>query len=173
MNVHPSLKEDYFLPYGIVCKRNSSQKMEEFLSMIEKILSKLWKCFQNKINYSKIRLDWNKGEMAMRMVDLIEYKKNNGEFNQQQIQFIIDGYVDGSIPDYQMSALLMAICFQGLTAKETAMLTQAMEYSGDIIDLSKIEGVKADKHSTGGVGDKTSLVLGPIVAASNKSMILV
>lgn len=101
----------------------------------------------------------------MRMVDLIEYKKNNGEFNQQQIQFIIDGYVDGSIPDYQMSALLMAICFQGLTAKETAMLTQAMEYSGDIIDLSKIEGVKADKHSTGGVGDKTSLVLGPIVAA--------
>ena len=70
----------------------------------------------------------------MRMVDLIEYKKNNGEFNQQQIQFIIDGYVDGSIPDYQMSALLMAICFQGLTTKETAMLTQAMEYSGDIID---------------------------------------
>ena len=103
--------------------------------------------------------------MAMRMVDLIEYKKNNGEFNQQQIQFIIDGYVDGSIPDYQMSALLMAICFQGLTAKETAMLTQAMEYSGDTIDLSKIEGVKVDKHSTGGVGDKTSLVLGPIVAA--------
>ena len=101
----------------------------------------------------------------MRMVDLIEYKKNNGEFNQQQIQFIIDGYVDGSIPDYQMSALLMAICFQGLTAKETAMLTQAMEYSGDTIDLSKIEGVKVDKHSTGGVGDKTSLVLGPIVAA--------
>ena len=101
----------------------------------------------------------------MRMVDLIEYKKNNGEFNQQQIHFIIDGYVDGSIPDYQMSALLMAICFQGLTAKETAMLTQAMEYSGDIIDLSKIEGVKVDKHSTGGVGDKTSLVLGPIVAA--------
>ena len=101
----------------------------------------------------------------MRMVDLIEYKKNNGEFNQQQIQFIIDGYVDGSIPDYQMSALLMAICFQGLTAKETAILTQAMEYSGDIIDLSKIEGVKVDKHSTGGVGDKTSLVLGPIVAA--------
>ena len=103
--------------------------------------------------------------MAMRMVDLIEYKKSNGEFNQQQIQFIIDGYVDGSIPDYQMSALLMAICFQGLTAKETAMLTQAMEYSGDIIDLSKIEGIKVDKHSTGGVGDKTSLVLGPIVAA--------
>jgi len=101
----------------------------------------------------------------MRMVDLIELKKNNGEFNKEQIQFIIDGYVNEKIPDYQVSALLMAICFNGLTAKETALLTQAMEYSGDIIDLSMIEGVKVDKHSTGGVGDKTSLVLGPIVAA--------
>ena len=63
----------------------------------------------------------------MRMVDLIEYKKNNGEFNQQQIQFIIDGYVDGSIPDYQMSALLMAICFQGLTAKETSILYRKLK----------------------------------------------
>lgn len=106
----------------------------------------------------------------MRMVDLIEYKKNNGEFNHQQIQFIIDGYVEGSIPDYQMSALLMAICFQGLTLKETALLTKVMEESGDIIDLSKIEGVKVDKHSTGGVGDKTSLVLGPIVAACGGKM---
>ena len=101
----------------------------------------------------------------MRMVDLIEYKKSGKEFSQEQIQYIIDGYVNETIPDYQMSALLMAICFQGLTAKETAILTQAMEYSGDIIDLSKINGVKVDKHSTGGVGDKTSLVLGPIVAA--------
>mgnify|MGYP000992481511 FL=1 len=106
----------------------------------------------------------------MRMVDLIEYKKNNGEFNHQQIRFIIDGYVEGSIPDYQMSALLMAICFQGLTLKETALLTKVMEESGDIIDLSKIEGVKVDKHSTGGVGDKTSLVLGPIVAACGGKM---
>lgn len=101
----------------------------------------------------------------MRMVDLIEYKKSGKEFSQEQIQYVIDGYVNEIIPDYQMSALLMAICFQGLTAKETAILTQAMEYSGDIIDLSKINGVKVDKHSTGGVGDKTSLVLGPIVAA--------
>lgn len=101
----------------------------------------------------------------MRMVDLIELKKNNIEFNKEQIQYIIDGYVHDDIPDYQISALLMAICFNGLTAKETALLTQAMEYSGEVIDLSMIEGVKVDKHSTGGVGDKTSLVLGPIVAA--------
>lgn len=101
----------------------------------------------------------------MRMVDLIELKKNDIELNKEQIQFIIDGYVKNEIPDYQMSALLMAICFNGLTPKETALLTQAMEYSGDVIDLSMIEGIKVDKHSTGGVGDKTSLVLGPIVAA--------
>lgn len=101
----------------------------------------------------------------MRMVDLIELKKNNGELNQEQIQFIIDGYVNDVIPDYQVSALLMAICFNGLTLKETVLLTQAMELSGDVIDLSMIDGVKVDKHSTGGVGDKTSLVLGPIVAA--------
>lgn len=101
----------------------------------------------------------------MRMVDLIELKKNNGELNQEQIQFIIDGYVNDVIPDYQVSALLMAICFNGLTLKETVLLTQAMELSGNVIDLSMIDGVKVDKHSTGGVGDKTSLVLGPIVAA--------
>lgn len=101
----------------------------------------------------------------MRMVDLIELKKNNEELNQEQIQFIIDGYVNDVIPDYQVSALLMAICFNGLTLKETVLLTQAMELSGDVIDLSMIDGVKVDKHSTGGVGDKTSLVLGPIVAA--------
>lgn len=101
----------------------------------------------------------------MRMVDLIELKKNNGELNQEQIQFIIDDYVNDVIPDYQVSALLMAICFNGLTLKETVLLTQAMELSGDVIDLSMIDGVKVDKHSTGGVGDKTSLVLGPIVAA--------
>ena len=85
----------------------------------------------------------------MRMVDLIEYKKNNGEFNHQQIRFIIDGYVEGSIPDYQMSALLMAICFQGLTLKETALLTKVMEESGDIIDLSKIEAEKNLKTTPG------------------------
>lgn len=102
----------------------------------------------------------------MRMVDLIEIKKNNNELNEKQIHFIIDGYVKGIIPDYQISALLMAICFNGLTAQETAFLTKEMEYSGDVIDLSEIDGIKVDKHSTGGVGDKTSLVLGPIVSAA-------
>lgn len=101
----------------------------------------------------------------MRMVDLIELKKNNKELNENQIHFIIDGYTNGRIPDYQMSALLMAICFNGLTKKETALLTMEMVNSGETIDLSTIKGIKVDKHSTGGVGDKTTLVLGPIVAA--------
>ncbi len=105
------------------------------------------------------------GDDLMRMVDLIELKKNNKELDEKQIHFIIDGYVHERIPDYQISALLMAICFNGLTSKETALLTKEMEESGDIIDLSPISGIKVDKHSTGGVGDKTSLVLGPIVAA--------
>ena len=105
------------------------------------------------------------GDDSMRMVDLIELKKDNKEFDEKQLHFIVDGYVRGIIPDYQISALLMAICFNGLSAKETAYLTKEMEYSGDIIDLSSIEGIKVDKHSTGGVGDKTSLVLGPIVAS--------
>lgn len=101
----------------------------------------------------------------MRMVDLIELKKNNMELTDEQIHFIIKGYNDGSIPDYQMSAFLMAVCFNGLSKRETAILTKEMLYSGEIIDLSGIVGVKADKHSTGGVGDKTSLVLGPMIAA--------
>ena len=101
----------------------------------------------------------------MRMVDLIELKKNNHELTKRQIHFIIKGYNDGNIPDYQMSAFLMAICFNGLSKHETAILTDEMLYSGEIIDLSEIAGVKVDKHSTGGVGDKTSLVLGPMVAA--------
>ena len=79
--------------------------------------------------------------------------------------FIIDGYTKDIIPDYQMSAWMMAICFQGLNKRETASLTLEMMHSGDIIDLSAIQGIKVDKHSTGGVGDKTSFVLGPIVAA--------
>ena len=101
----------------------------------------------------------------MRMVDLIELKKNNHELTKEQIHFIIKGYNDGNIPDYQMSAFLMAICFNGLSKHETAILTDEMLHSGEIIDLSEIAGVKVDKHSTGGVGDKTSLVLGPMVAA--------
>lgn len=101
----------------------------------------------------------------MRMVDLIEKKKDGNVHTEQEIHFIIDGYVHERIPDYQMSAWMMAVCFQGLNKEETSFLTKEMMYSGDILDLSSIHGIKVDKHSTGGVGDKTSLVLGPLVAA--------
>lgn len=101
----------------------------------------------------------------MRFVDIIEKKKENKALSDEEIQFFIDGVTDGSIPDYQISALLMAIVFNGMDDSETAKLAQAMRDSGDVIDLSSIEGVKADKHSTGGVGDKTSLALTAMVAA--------
>lgn len=101
----------------------------------------------------------------MRMYDVIAKKKYGHELSFEEISFAIDGYVKGEIPDYQMSAFMMAIYFQGMTEQETVALTQCMAHSGDMVDLSEITGVKVDKHSTGGVGDKTTLVVAPIVAA--------
>lgn len=101
----------------------------------------------------------------MRMYDLISKKKNGEVLSDEEVKFIIDGYTNGTIPDYQMSAFLMAVCLKGMNMHETIALTMAMAHSGDMLDLSAIHGIKVDKHSTGGVGDKTSLVIGPMVAA--------
>jgi pyrimidine-nucleoside phosphorylase len=99
------------------------------------------------------------------MVDVIDQKRNGGVLSDEQLQFFVDGVVDGSLPDYQISALLMAIYFQGMTDREQTQLTMKMMHSGERLDLSKIPGIKVDKHSTGGVGDKTSLPLAAMVAA--------
>lgn len=100
-----------------------------------------------------------------RFVDLIQKKKNGETLTKEEIDFMITDYVAGEIPDYQMSAMLMAIYFNGMENEELAAFTLAMRDSGDLVDLSPIEGIKVDKHSTGGVGDKTTLIVGPIVAA--------
>lgn len=101
----------------------------------------------------------------MRMYDLIVKKRNGKELNKEEINYFIENYTKGIIPDYQVSALMMAIYFQKMNMRETSDLTMAMVKSGDVLDLSKIQGIKVDKHSTGGVGDTTSLVVTPMVAA--------
>ena len=103
--------------------------------------------------------------MAMKMNDIIYKKREGGKLSKEEIDWFITGYVAGDIPDYQVSALLMAIFFRGLDREETFQLTNAMRYSGDTIDLSPIKGIKVDKHSTGGVGDKTTLIVAPLAAA--------
>lgn len=103
----------------------------------------------------------------MRAVDLIAKKVAKDHLSEQEINFLISGYVNNTIPDYQISAFLMAVVFNGMSSQELGYLTKAMMYSGDVLDLSKINGIKVDKHSTGGVGDKTTLVIAPIVAALN------
>ncbi|MFT5165231.1 MAG: pyrimidine-nucleoside phosphorylase [Saprospiraceae bacterium] len=100
------------------------------------------------------------------MVELIEKKRNGFELSRDDYALMINGFISGEIPDYQVAAFLMAVYFKGLTSHETAILTDVMMRSGELIDLSEIEGIKVDKHSTGGVGDKTTLVLAPLVAAA-------
>ena len=102
----------------------------------------------------------------MRTVDLIQRKRGGEELSPEEIEFLIDGYTSGDIPDYQMSSFLMAVYFKGMTDREVSRLTECMLHSGDTVDLSNIPGVKVDKHSTGGVGDKTSFIVAPLAAAA-------
>ena len=102
---------------------------------------------------------------TMRIVEIIEKKRDGHALSEQEINFWIDGIKNKTIPDYQTSALLMAITLNGMDLEETTYLTTAMVNSGDVVDLSSIKGVKVDKHSTGGVGDKTSIIISPIVAS--------
>jgi thymidine phosphorylase len=102
----------------------------------------------------------------MNIVELIIKKRNGFPLTKEEIFFFTNSFTDRKIPDYQFSALLMAICIKGMNKKETSYLTEAMLYSGIVVNLDKIKGSKIDKHSTGGVGDKTSLIIAPIVASA-------
>lgn len=106
------------------------------------------------------------GGIIMRMIDIIEKKRDGQALSKEEIFFLINEYVAQQIPDYQMSSFLMAVYFQGMTDEESSLLTEAILHSGETIDLSSIDGIKVDKHSTGGVGDKTTIVLGPLVASA-------
>ena len=106
----------------------------------------------------------------MRMIDLITKKRDGGVLSSEEIKFIIDSYVKGDTPDYQISSFLMAVFYQGMNDEEQYALTKAMLESGEEIDLTKIDGIKVDKHSTGGVGDKTSLVVAPLAASFGVKM---
>ena len=101
----------------------------------------------------------------MRFVDLIDKKAHGDSLTTEEIQQMVTGFVSGEIPDYQMSSMMMAILQRGMTSKETADLTMSMMHSGDVVDLSDLPGIKLDKHSTGGVGDTTTLIVAPLVAA--------
>src|SRR5579871_916104 len=102
----------------------------------------------------------------MRTVDMIHRKRDGEELAPEEIAFLVDGYTSGNIPDYQMSAFLMAVFFSGMTDREVSAVTERMVQSGEIVDLSAVPGLKVDKHSTGGVGDKTSLIAAPLAAAA-------
>src|ERR1700752_4352410 len=109
----------------------------------------------------------------MRSVDLIRKKRDSGEHSREEIDFLVSGYTHGEIPDYQMAAWLMAVWIRGMNRSELAALTEVMLYSGEVLNHSDIPGKKVDKHSTGGVGDKTSLILAPIVAAGGVAVPIV
>src|SRR5579862_2962575 len=102
----------------------------------------------------------------MRTVDLIQRKRDGEELAPEEIDYLVEGYTNGEVPDYQMSAFLMAVYFTGMTDREVSRLTECMLRSGETVDLSQVPGVKVDKHSTGGVGDKTSLIVAPLAAAA-------
>src|SRR6201997_3565825 len=102
----------------------------------------------------------------MRTVDLIQRKRDGEELSPEEIEYLVDGYTRGDIPDYQMSSFLMAVYYSGMSDREVSRLTECMLRSGETVDLSAVPGIKVDKHSTGGVGDKTSLIVAPLAAAA-------